>query len=222
MVKSLVHFVTPLHEGTKRDYVARVTGADKAACAEIAKQWGKEYWDGDRNHGYGGYRYDGRWAKVARLLIDYYGLKDGQRVLDIGCGKGYLLFELKKILPGLDVVGLDISEYAVENGKEEIKDYLQVGDAVSLPFEDDSFDLVISLMTLHNLPIYDLGKALQEMERVKRGDAYLYIESYRNEQEKVNLLYWQLTCESMFSVKEWHWVFENFGYTGDFEFAFFT
>lgn len=221
MAKSLVHFVTPLHENTKRDYVARVTEADKSECATIAKQWGKEYWDGARKNGYGGYRYDGRWAPVAAQLIDYYGLKAGSHVLDIGCGKGFLLYEMQKILPELKITGLDISAYALENAKEEVKDRLDEGNATALPYKDDSFDLVISLMTLHNLPIYDLQKALSEIERVKRGDAYLYVESYRNEREKMNLLYWQLTCESIFSVKEWHWVFEQFEYSGDYEFAFF-
>ena len=148
--------VTPLHRKTVRDYLARVNEIPKAEAATLAKQWGRDYWDGDRKHGYGGMRYDGRWRPVAALLAEHYKLQPGQRVLDIGCGKGFLLYDLSQIVPGLEVCGLDISAYAIEHAQPEIKEFLQVGNARELPFPDASFDLVISINTLHNLYCYEL------------------------------------------------------------------
>ena len=145
-----VDFFMKLHSGTSRDYVQRVIEHDKAECSEVAVKYGKDYWDGDRKYGYGGYRYDGRQRPVAEAMARHYGLKAGDRVLDVGCGKGYLLYEFTQVVPGIEVAGLDISEYGIENAKEEVKPYLQVGNAVSLPFDDDYFDFVVSVTTLHN------------------------------------------------------------------------
>lgn len=216
-----VEFVTPLHTRTKRDYLGRVTAHDKAACADIAKQWGYDYWDGERQYGYGGYSYDGRWLPVAEAMARHYGLKPGDRVLDVGCGKAYLLYEFTRAVPGLEVAGLDISRYGLDHAKDEVKPFLQEGHARSLPFPDDSFDLVISLTTLHNLRLPDLVSAVKEIQRVGRGGKYIMVESYRNEREKVNLLYWQLTCESFFTPEEWQWVYDQAGYDGDTEFIYF-
>ena len=218
-----VDFISQLHKKTTRNYLERVARGDKAHCAEVAKRFGEDYWDGDRKYGYGGFRYDGRWAPVARDLIEHYGLTNASRVLDVGCGKGFLLYEMKQILDGLDARGLDISEYALRHAKEEIKPCLTLGKAQELPYDDDSFDLVVSITTLHNLHIHDLEKAVQEIERVKKpgGGSYIVVESYRNEQEKDNLLNWQLTCECFFTPDEWHWLFDRFGYTGDHSFICF-
>jgi len=216
-----VEFVTPLHTATKRDYIGRVTEHDKAECAEIAKQWGADYWDGARQHGYGGYKYDGRWLKVAKPMAEHYGLKPGDRILDVGCGKAFLLYEFTQAVPGVEVAGLDISEYGLAHAKEEVRPFLHHGHARELPFEDDSFDLVISLTTLHNLRLPDLVQAVSEIERVGKRHKYIMVESYRNEREKVNLLYWQLTCESFFTPEEWQWVYDHSGYTGDTEFIYF-
>lgn len=216
-----VSFVTSLHAKTKRDYVGRVTQADKAACAEVAKKWGKDYWDGDRKYGYGGYKYDGRWAVVAEKMISHYNLPENARILDVGCGKGFLLYELKKLLPKAEVKGIDISAYAVENAKEEIKEHVQVGNATQLPFKDKEFDLVYSITTLHNLYNFDLKKAVREIQRVSGKNSFIMVESYRNEREKANLLYWQLTCESFLAPQEWVWLFGEYGYTGDYEFIYF-
>jgi protein-L-isoaspartate(D-aspartate) O-methyltransferase len=215
-----VDFLSSLHKSTRRDYLGRVNEISKAEAATRAKQFGYDYWDGDRKFGYGGYRYDGRWRAVAQAMADHYGLKPGDRILDVGCGKAFLLYEFTQVVPGVEICGLDISEYAIEHAKEEARPFLQPGNANNLPFDDHSFDLVYSLNTLHNLYCFDLDKALREMERVGKHK-YLVVESYRNEEEKANLLYWQLTCESFYTPAEWAWWFERTGYTGDHSFIYF-
>lgn len=216
-----VDLLETLHKSTKRDYLGRVLAGNKAEFAALAKKFDVEYWDGSRNTGYGGYRYDGRWRELARILCERYQLRPGDRVLDVGCGKGFLLYELTQVLPGLEVAGIDVSLYALEHAKEEIRGHLREGDAVQLPFPDDSFDLVISLNTLHNLYLYDLYRGLREIQRVGRQHKYILMDSYRNEQEKVNLLYWQLTCECFFTPAEWEFIFKEAGYTGDYGFIYF-
>jgi SAM-dependent methyltransferase len=217
----LLNIVTTLHESTNRDYLARMVD-DKVQCMKTAKQYGRDYWDGDRRYGYGGYNYmPGRWKPVAEKLINIYNLTSGSRVLDIGCGKGYLLYEMKLLIPDLDITGVDSSDYGLENAKDEIKPFVCNHKAeVKLPYEDKEFDLVISLGTFHNLRLPELKIALSEMERVgKKG--YLMLESYRNEEELFNLQCWALTAESFFDEDEWIWVYNNFGYTGDYEFIYF-
>ena len=213
-----------LHKSTKRDYLARVTDSEypKSKAASIAKEFSKDYWDGDRRICYGGYHYiEGRWEKVARSIAKQYPLPSKPKILDIGCGKGFLLYDFLKVIPNAEIYGIDISKYAVENCKPEIKDRLQVGNAINLPWDDNTFDLVISITTLHNLHAYDLDKALREMERVGKKHKYLCIESYRDEKEKANLLYWQVTCEAFNTPEEWKWWFKHSGYTGDYSFIFF-
>jgi SAM-dependent methyltransferase len=216
-----IEFIEQLHRSTPRDYLARVRSGNKAQFAAKAKEYGFDYWDGDRNTGYGGYHYDGRWAPVAQRLAGHYGLRAGQRVLDVGCGKGFLLYELSQVVPGIEVAGLDISTYALANAKAEVRDRLVEGRAESLPFPDQSFDLVLSINTLHNLQLPGLERALGEIERVGRGAKYIVMDAYRTEAEKVNLLYWQLTCECFFAPAEWEWVFAKTGYTGDYGCIFF-
>jgi SAM-dependent methyltransferase len=217
-------FMSVLHKSTSRDYLARVNDPEfpKHKAAALAKRWGYDYWDGDRRINYGGYRYlEGRWEKVARAMAEHYGIRPGDRILDVGCGKGFLLHDFTKVVPGVEVYGLDISSYAIDNSKEEVRDRLQVGHANSLPFETGSFDLVFSLNTLHNLYCFDLERALREIERVGRSHKYICVESYRTEQEKANLLYWQVTCEAFFTPAEWGWWFERTGYSGDHSFIYF-
>jgi len=216
-----VDFINRVHKSTKRNYLERVCVHDKAACAEVAIKFDRDYWDGDRMHGYGGFRYDGRWRPIAEDMVRHYNLPADARVLDVGCGKGFLLHEFQNVLPGATVAGLDISEYAIENAKEEVRPFLTPGTADALPFPDRSFDLVYSILTLHNLYLPALWKALQEIERVGRGAKYVVVETYRNEQEKVNLLYWQLTCRAFHTPAEWEWLFERAGYGGDHSFIVF-
>ena len=215
-----INFLAAYQKATKRNYVQRVVEHDKADSAVIAKQWGFDYWDGDRRYGYGGYSYDGRWAPIARDIVRHYGLKPGDRVLDVGCGKAFLLHEIAQAVPGVEVAGLDVSEYGLAHAKEEVRDKLRLGNASELPWPDQSFDLVISLNTFHNLRVPDLKRAVQEMERVGRRK-WLCVESYRTEREKMNLLYWQLTCASFFDTEEWAWLFKEWGYSGDYGFIFF-
>jgi ubiquinone/menaquinone biosynthesis C-methylase UbiE len=216
-----IDFVSAIHKKTKRDYLGRVNEFPKAQAATVAKQFGQDYWDGDRKFGYGGMRYDGRWRVVAEAMVRHYGIKPGDRILDVGCGKGFLLYDFTQVVPGVEVSGLDISNYAVEHAKEEVRPFLQVGHANQLPYPDNSFDLVISITTLHNLYCYDLDRALREIQRVGKAHRYICVESYRNEEEKANLLYWQLTCESFYTPDEWAWWFKLCGYSGDFSYIYF-
>ncbi|MDP6709257.1 MAG: class I SAM-dependent methyltransferase [Alphaproteobacteria bacterium] len=211
-----VDFVGRLHTATKRDYVQRVVDHEKAECAEVAIRYGRDYWDGERCFGYRGYRYDGRWRVVAEAMIEHYGLRPGARILDVGCGKAFLLYEFTQAPEGAEVAGIDVSEYAIANAKEEVRDRLRVGNAIELPWPDDSFDFVYSITTLHNLKNHELQRALAEIERVGRGAKHVTIESYRNESEKANLLYWQLTCRAFMMPDEWEFAFAQAGYDGDY------
>jgi len=216
----LLNIVTKIHKKTERDYLARMMN-DKVGCAKIARKFDRNFWDGDRKYGYGGYKYDGRWEIVARDLIKYYDLPNNSRMLDVGCGKGFLLYEFKRLLPGALVKGFDVSEYAIENSKEEIRSDLYVQAAQEpFPFRDKEFDLVVSINTLHNLCVNELESALKEIQRVGKNK-YVTMEGYRNEEELFNLQCWALTCESFFRPEEWVWLFNEFGYTGDYEFIYF-
>lgn len=211
------------HKSVRRDYRSRVcdTALPKHIAATMAKKWDKEYWDGDRRTGYGGYYFlPGYWSEVAVNLASHYGLTRDSRVLDVGCGKGFLLAELKALVPGIQVRGLDVSHYAISHAPEDVASELTVGDCEELPFEGNEFDLVLSINVLHNLIAPKLLAALQEMSRVA-PNSYLVVESYASEEQKQNLLYWQLTCEAFNRPEEWEWWFALAGYKGDWEFIFF-
>ena len=217
----VVQFVTPLHQATTRAYIDRMVD-DKVHCMLKAKEYETDYWDGHRRYGYGGYKFiPGRWKPVAEALIQHFNLSGNSSVLDVGCGKGFLLYEMKQLLPDLQVTGFDISEHGLSQSKQEIRNELFQHKAQErYRYEDNEFDLVISLGCLHNLRLFELDVALKEIERVGR-QGYVMVESYRSEQEQFNLQCWALTCESFFDVDEWVWLFDHFGYTGDYEFIFF-
>lgn len=216
-----IDFLAKYQSATKRDYVARVVEHDKAECATVAKRWGEEYWDGPRQYGYGGYKYDGRWLPIAQDIASRYGLKAGDKILDVGCGKAFLLYEFTRAVSGVEIAGLDISAYGIAHSKEETRPFLMEGSCTKLPYPDQSFDFVYSINTFHNLKADELKAALQEVERVGRNRKWICVESYRNEREKVNLLYWQLTCMSFYTPEEWVWLYRQWGYTGDYGFIFF-
>ena len=220
-MSKLLNLVTPLHTMTKRNYIDRMID-DKVHCMLKAKEYEFDYWDGDRRYGYGGYKYiDDRWSKVAQQLIEIYDLKFDAKILDVGCGKAFLLYELKQLLPDAEIVGFDISKHGLADAKEEIGDNLILYRAQdSYPWGDDYFDLVMSLGCLHNLRLFELETAVKEIERVGKNK-YIMLESYRNELEQFNLQCWALTCESFFDTAEWIWLYNHFGYTGDYEFIYF-
>ncbi len=199
---------------TKRDLSKR--GNEKTEEDRIiARRFDKEFFDGDRKNGYGGYYYNPKfWTEVVKDLNNFYKLKNGSKILDIGCGKGFMLFDFMKLNPNFVLEGIDISNYAITNAVPEVKKFLKVGDAKSLPYEDNSFDLVISINTTHNLEINQCKKALSEMERVSRKDKYLIVDAYSNEIEKDRIFAWNLTAKTILSTNEWINLFEEAGYTG--------
>jgi ubiquinone/menaquinone biosynthesis C-methylase UbiE len=217
---TLLDLFTPLHRATRREYLPRMVDR-KVEAMGVAKRYGPEYWDGDRRYGYGGYRYDGRWRPVAERLVRQYGLGPGARILDAGCGKAHLLYELQQLLPGAELCGFDLSEHALRDAPEAIRPHLIRHDAREpLPFPDGGFDLVLSLGVLHNLRIPHLERAVRELVRVARRQ-YVMVESYRNDQELFNLQCWALTAESFYDAEAWVWLLRHFGYDGDYEFIYF-
>lgn len=183
----------------------------------IARQFGKEFFDGDRDVGYGGFGYNSRfWEPCVPTFQKHFDLKAGDSVLDVGCAKGFMLHDFSRLIPGLQVKGLDISEYAIENSLEEVKPFLEVGTAVELPYEDNSFDIVISITTLHNFERDECAKALQEVERVARRGSFVTLDAYRDDAEKERMEAWNLTAKTMMHVDEWKVFFDEIGYTGDY------
>lgn len=201
---------------TKRDLTKR---AEKKSLEDIsiARQFGKEFFDGERKQGYGGFHYMSRfWQPVIPDFQQHFNLTSDDRVLDVGCAKGFMLHDMQEHIPGIEVAGLDISRYAIENAKEEVKSHLQVGNAIELPFEDNSFDVVFSITTIHNLERDQLALALKEIERVSRRGSFITVDAYHDEEEKQRLEDWVLTAKTMMHVDEWKAFFKEVGYTGDY------
>jgi len=201
---------------TKRDLKQRAdekTESDRA----IARKFGKDFFDGDRKHGYGGFKYMSRfWQPVIPTFIEHFNLDKNSKVLDIGCAKGFMLFDMKEAIPNISVEGIDVSSYAIENAKAEVKPFLKVANAKELPYKDNSFDVVISINTIHNLEKDECAKALKEIERVSRGKSFITVDAYRNEEEKEAMYAWNLTAKTIMSVEEWEIFFKEVGYTGDY------
>jgi sporadic carbohydrate cluster protein (TIGR04323 family) len=214
-------FITEFHKKTKRNYKERMMN-NKIECMKVAKKYGFDYWDGSRKFGYGGYKYiKDYWKPLAYKLIKSYNLNSNSKILDIGCGKGFLLYEIKKIIPGIKIRGFDISRYAISKSQKLIAKDLSVHDARKrLKFKNNEFDLVFSFACFHNFLINELFLAIQEMERVGKKKL-LMVESYRNEKELFNLQCWALTAQSFHSKEEWKWIYNKIGYSGDYEFIYF-
>jgi len=199
----------------KRNIQKRREAKSPEAIA-IAKQFGEVYFDGPREFGYGGYRYDGRWIPVSRDIVAHFDLKPGMRVLDVGCAKGFLVKDLMKVCPGLEVFGLDISLYALMHCEPEVVGRLHLGTAEKLPFPDHSFDCVISLNTVHNFPRPRALKVMQEIERVSRGRSFVQIDSFHTPEQKEIFESWVLTAEFYDYPDGWKRLFAEAGYSGDY------
>ena len=218
---SLKKYITKHHQSTKRNYLSRMND-DKINCMMISKKYGKDYWDGDRRYGYGGYNYiPGLWTKIAKKIIKDYKLSNSSNLLDLGCGKAFLLHEIKIILPGICLIGIDISNYGINNTTPAIRPYLNTFDArKKLPYKRKEFDLVLSLGMLHNFRLPELKGVIKEINRISKN-SYIMVESYRNEKELFNLQCWALTAQSFLDEKEWKWLYKEYGYKGDYEFIYF-
>jgi SAM-dependent methyltransferase len=198
----------------KRNLVARKQG--QAANREIARRFGREYFDGTRDQGYGGYRHDGRWLPIARDIADHFGLKPGDVVLDLGCAKGFLMRDLMEVVPGLDVFGLEISQYAIENCHPDVRGRIACGTVQTLPFASDSVAAALCINVVHNLAGEACLAAMREIERVAPGRAYIQVDAYRNEEERAVLLDWLLTADTFGTPEMWRDMFGRAGYTGDY------
>ena len=185
-------------------------------CA-VARQFGEEFFDGDRLYGYGGYGYHPRfWTDTVRRFRDHYGLAEDAAILDVGCAKGFMLNDFQILMPDAKLAGIDVSEYAIENAIDDMKPLIQTGDAKELPYADNSFDLVICINTIHNLPIEECKQALREIERVSRSHSFLTVDAWRNDAQMAAMQAWNLTALTYMHVDDWKKVFEDCGYTGDY------
>jgi SAM-dependent methyltransferase len=200
----------------KRNLNARLESKSDES-RRIGRKFGFDYFDGNRNHGYGGYSYNPKfWQPVIPTIVENYKITNSSSVLDIGCAKGFFLYDLRLAFPAVTISGVDISEYAIANSLPEIKPYLHVGNAIKLPFQDKTFDFVISINTVHNLNRTDCATALLEIERVTRGNSFITVDAFRNQEEKARMEAWNLTALTIMSVDEWKEFFIEVGYTGDY------
>jgi ubiquinone/menaquinone biosynthesis C-methylase UbiE len=195
--------------------------AERPAITEqdkrISKQFGRDYFDGDRRHGYGGFSYHPRfWTDTVRHIRDVYQLPEDAAILDIGCAKGFMLYDFMLLMPQARVAGIDVSSYAIENALEPVRPFVEVGNAKALPYDDQSFDLVLSINTIHNLPYDECKQSLREIQRVSRRHAFVMVDAFRTEQQRQAMLQWVLTAETMLSTADWLKLFAEAGYTGDY------
>lgn len=200
----------------KRDLNERIAEKTDEVRA-VARKFDQEFFDGDRKHGYGGFHYHPRyWEPVIPDFEAHFGSLEGKHVLDVGCGKGFMLYDISRLVHDVKVAGLDISRYAIEHGLAEVRPHLVVGDAKSLPYASNSFDLVISINTVHNLELGECKNAIREISRVSKGSAFITVDAYSNEDEKERMMAWNLTAKTILSVDDWKTLFEEVGYEGDF------
>ena len=201
---------------SKRDPSARAA-AKTTEDIEIARRFGKEFFDGERRHGYGGFTYHPRfWHPVVPTFREHWNLSSSSSILDIGCAKGFMINDFKKLIPGIEVAGIDVSEYAISSAMDSVSDFVQVGNASNLPFTDKTFDYVISINTVHNLELEECKLALKEITRVARKDAFITVDAYETQQQKDLMYAWNLTAKTILSTSEWKELFMEVGYTGDY------
>ena len=220
-MNKLIKIITGNHLSTKRDYLSRMS-KKKPLFMKESKKFGRNYWDGKRQYGYGGYRYiEGKLEPIAKKLIKKFRLNEKSKVLEIGCGKGYLLYEIKKKLPKINIIGQDISSYALKNSKKEVRKYLyKHSEQKKTNYRTKYFDLVFSINTLHNLLNFDLDKSIKEISRIGKKQ-FIAVESFKNEHELFNLQCWSLTCQAFYSKSEWEHIFKRNNYKGNYEFIYF-
>lgn len=216
-----IKIFTSFHKKTKRNYLERMNN-EKVFSMNVARKYGKDYWDGKRRYGYGGYSYIPNLLEpIAIKIIKNFNLSNNSKILDVGCGKGFLLYEIKRLLPKITFQGFDISAYAIKNAKEEVKEKLFVHKAQDkYPFKNKYFDLVISFNCLHNLKIYEIKEAVSEINRVAKK-SFIVVESYKSTKQLFNLQCWALTANAFFERSEWLWILKNFNYDGFYEFIYF-
>ncbi len=201
---------------TKRDLKQRGNEKTKEDRA-VARQFSEAFFDGDRRHGYGGFTYNPRfWQPVVPTFQKHFGLTASSRLLDVGSAKGFMLHDIQQLIPGITVKGVDISDYAVANTMESVRDQVSVANANDLPFDTNSFDVVISINTIHNLEQSECGKALQEIERVSQQHSFITVDAYRTDEEYERMQAWNLTAKTIMHVDEWKTFFDDVGYTGDY------
>ena len=183
----------------------------------VARKFGKDFFDGDRKHGYGGFTYNPKyWQIVVRDFKKYWNLNSSSSILDVGCAKGFMLYDFLKLIPGITLSGVDISDYAINNSLPEIRKFIQVANAKKLPYSDNTFDAVISINTIHNLDQSDCAEALREITRVSKKFSFVTVDAYRNEEEKKKMLAWNLTAKTIMSTSDWKFFFKDVGYDGDY------
>ena len=200
----------------KRDLTQRLESKTEEVRS-VARKFDKEFFDGERKFGYGGFSYNPKyWSGVVKDFSDYYNLVDGSKILDVGCAKGFMLYDFYKQNPNLDLYGIDISKYAIDNSVPEIKYKLKVANATNLPYEDNYFDLVISINTVHNLNKIECATALREISRVSKKNAFLTVDAFNNEDEEKRMYAWNLTAKTIMSVDEWIKFFDQKNYEGDY------
>jgi len=200
----------------KRDLNARLQSKTEEDRL-IARKFDKDFFDGDRKHGYGGFSYNARfWQPVIPTFKEHWNITQASSILDVGCAKGFMLHDFFEMIPGIKVAGIDISKYAIEHSLESVRNSLEVADAKNLPYADNSFDFVISINTIHNLERDECKKALQEIERVAKKGSFITVDAYRNDEEKERMYAWNLTAKTIMSVDEWIAFFHEAGYTGDY------
>ena len=216
-----INLITNNHKKTKRNYLKRMLNR-KVETMKVSKKYEYDYWDGSRKFGYGGYYYDGRWKEIAKKIIKKYKLTSKSKVIDFGCGKGYLIYELSNILNSNNIYGVDISKYAIKNVPKSIKSKTKVYDVRNgLNYKAKQFDLAISINLIHNFELPELKNFLNSIVKISKK-SFISTESYRNDRELFNLQCWALTCNSFFSEKEWKWLFQEYNYDRDYELIYFT
>lgn len=204
------------YPSTKRNLTKRNNLKSKK-IQNIARKFGKDYFDGKREYGYGGYYYHKKfWTKVVKDFKKFYHLTNKSKILDIGCGKGFMIYDLKKLLPKAKIKGIDISKYAIKNSKKEVKHLLNLGNAKKLKFKDNTFDLIISINTLHNLNKKECSMALKEINRVSKKNAFITVDAYNNAKEKKRMYAWNLTAKTIMHEKEWIKFFKKNNYKYDY------